>query len=199
MAWDSSNANSGDTDLEKVPCPHSPDVATRVSGRAKLDESLLCAARGTLLLLWRSHSARSTRAIAVQLFLEDPEAGPDAQAAAAPAGWEAPLAPDPAAPAPGGAAIPVRQQRAAEAAARRGGADGGDGAAGMRYEASTVLESDVASLARECRGIARNLKLVCNPLIRQEEVTAMLQHWDMWGPLARPRTALALLPLHERA
>jgi hypothetical protein len=53
----------------------------------------------------------------------------------------------------------------------------------MRYEHSTVLESDFASLAREARGIARNLKLVCNPLMKEHDMTAMLQHWDLWGPL----------------
>jgi hypothetical protein len=80
--------------------------------------------------------------------------------------------------------VPVRQQRAAQAAATRG-AGGGGNASGLRYEESTVDETDFESLAREGRGIARNLRLVCNPLIKQDEVTAMLQHWDLWGPLVR--------------
>jgi hypothetical protein len=60
-----------------------------------------------------------------------------------------------------------------------------DHASMCRYEESTVDETDWASLARELHSIARNLKLVCNPLIKQEEVSAMLQHWDLWGPLVR--------------
>ena len=55
-----------------------------------------------------------------------------------------------------------------------------------RYDEDTINESDFASLARELQAIWRNLKLVCNPLIRQDEVNAMLQHWDLWGPLVRP-------------
>ena len=69
------------------------------------------------------------------------------------------------------------------------------GSGGMKYEPSTVLESDWASLHRELSGIWCNIKLVCNPFLKQDDVTAMLQHWDLWGPLVRLNTASILCPL----
>jgi hypothetical protein len=130
----------------------------------------------------------------MQLFIDEgeikePRAPGLPARAGAPAGsaWDVPvMEPDPSAPPPGGhsaQSLPVRQQRAAEAAARQGGGAEGTGATGIQYEHSTVLESDFASLAREAQGIACNLKLVCNPLMKQQDVSAVLQHWDLWGPL----------------
>lgn len=91
---------------------------------------------------------------------------------------------------PSAAPIPVRQQRAVDAA--RAGGGGGAGVSGLRYEENTVDESDFASLLREGRSIWQNLRLVCNPLIKQDEVDTMLQHWDMWGPLVRCPLAIAV-------
>lgn len=66
------------------------------------------------------------------------------------------------------------------------GQNNAPGSTGMKYEPSTVLESDWASLHRELAAIWCNIKLVCNPFLKQDDVTAMLQHWDLWGPLVWP-------------
>jgi hypothetical protein len=76
--------------------------------------------------------------------------------------------------------LPIRQRIALDAAVSR---QGGSGPQGLRYEPSTVNESDLTSLWRELGGIWRNIALVCNPFLKKSDVTAMLQHWDLWGPL----------------
>ena len=136
----------------------------------------------------------------MQLFIDelDPTnaaAAADAAAAPASADWDAPPtgAPPPSGAPSGLGSVPIRQQRARAAAAQRAGnLPTGGGATGMQYEGNTIDESDWASLSREAGAITRNLKLVCNPMIKESEVEAMLQHWDMWGPLVR---ALPL-PVH---
>eukprot|EP00892_Ulva_mutabilis_P008909 jgi/Ulvmu1/6390/UM003_0018.1 len=91
--------------------------------------------------------------------------------------------------------LPLRQQMALDAAAGLNNAVGGSG--GMKYEPSTVLESDWASLNRELAGIWCNIKLVCTPFLKQDDVTAMLQHWDLWGPLIFNLMLACLLSLES--
>lgn len=76
--------------------------------------------------------------------------------------------------------LPIRQRIALDAAVSR---QGGPGAQGLKYEPSTINETDLQSLWRELGGIWRNIGLVCNPFLKKSDVTAMLQHWDLWGPL----------------
>jgi hypothetical protein len=77
--------------------------------------------------------------------------------------------------------LPIRQRIALDAAMARQGTTLGPG--GLKYEPSTINETDLQSLWRELGGIWRNIALVCNPFLKQEDVSAMLQHWDLWGPL----------------
>lgn len=85
--------------------------------------------------------------------------------------------------------LPIRQRIALDAAVSR---QGGAGTQGLRYEPSTVTETDMQSLWRELGGIWRNIALVCNPFLKKSDVTSMLQHWDLWGPLVCCKLPLLL-------
>lgn len=75
--------------------------------------------------------------------------------------------------------VPDTSAPAGTAVSRQGGA----GPQGLKYEPSTVNETDLQSLWRELGGIWRNIALVCNPFLKKTDVSSMLQHWDLWGPL----------------
>lgn len=127
----------------------------------------------------------------LQLFIDDASPSPSPEAAAPAGATGEPTLSVPVADADASTSaaprslgsLPLRQQMALDAAA---GQNNATGSGGMQYQPSTIMESDAASLYRELSGIWHNIKLVCNPFLKRDDVTAKLQHWDLWGPLVRP-------------
>ena len=78
--------------------------------------------------------------------------------------------------------VPPRQRRAAEA--KSGTTEGAP--TSQRYHEDTLDESVISTIMRDARSIWGNLKLVCAPFSKQDDLHSMLKHWDLWGPLVRP-------------